>query len=120
MPPHPLPQYITAIGNNCKSLTAKTPRREGFLGQVCQQYKELVIMTAVTFNSPAAMTVTAAGSVISRDSTRIAYRQFGAGPGLVLVHGAMESGLSHRELAEALAERFSVTIYDRRGRGASG
>jgi pimeloyl-ACP methyl ester carboxylesterase len=78
-------------------------------------------MTTATVHSPtAAMTVTTASTVTSPDGTRLAYRQFGSGPGLVLVHGAMESALSHQQLAEALADRFTVTLYDRRGRGASG
>src|SRR5258706_8770560 len=79
-------------------------------------------MTAITMNSSttAQRASTQTGRVISRDGTAIAYWHFGAGPGLVLVHGAMETGLSHRQLAEALADRFTVTIYDRRGRGASG
>ena len=32
----------------------------------------------------------------------------------------MQSGLSQRDLAEALADRFTVVLPDRRGRGASG
>ena len=56
----------------------------------------------------------------SRDGTRIGYRQVGHGPGIVLIHGAMESGESHMELARALAETFTVYLPDRRGRGLSG
>jgi len=37
-----------------------------------------------------------------------------------VLHGAMQSGLSQRDLAEALADRFTVVLPDRRGRGASG
>ncbi len=60
------------------------------------------------------------GSVTSKDGTTIGYRQIGHGPGIVLVHGAMESALSHSQLAEALADTFTVCVYDRRGRGRSG
>ena len=59
-------------------------------------------------------------SVISADGTLIGYRQLGQGPGLVLVHGAMESAQSHMQLAEALADTFTVYLPDRRGRGMSG
>lgn len=59
-------------------------------------------------------------SVISKDGTTIGYRQLGQGPGLVLLHGAMESAQSHMQLAEALADRFTVYLPDRRGRGLSG
>ncbi len=57
--------------------------------------------------------------VISKDQTRISYRQMGHGPGLVVLHGAMESAQSHMQLAEALADQFTVYLPDRRGRGLS-
>src|SRR5947209_5157596 len=60
------------------------------------------------------------GSVPSQDGTTISYRQLGQGPGVVLVHGAMESAQSHMQLAEALAATFTVYVPDRRGRGLSG
>jgi pimeloyl-ACP methyl ester carboxylesterase len=60
------------------------------------------------------------GSVISKDGTTIGYRQLGAGPGLVVLHGAMESAQSHMQLAEALADMYTVYLPDRRGRGLSG
>jgi pimeloyl-ACP methyl ester carboxylesterase len=56
----------------------------------------------------------------SPDGTRIGYRQVGHGAGIVLLHGAMESGESHIELARALAGTFTVYLPDRRGRGLSG
>src|SRR5216684_2568192 len=59
-------------------------------------------------------------TVNSADGTRIGYRQLGDGPGLVLVHGAMESAQSHMQLAVALADTFTVYLPDRRGRGLSG
>jgi pimeloyl-ACP methyl ester carboxylesterase len=58
----------------------------------------------------------------SKDGTRIAHETIGSGPALVLVDGAMcfrEFGPC-RSMAEHLADRFAVTIYDRRGRGESG
>jgi pimeloyl-ACP methyl ester carboxylesterase len=58
--------------------------------------------------------------VTSKDGTVIGYRQMGQGPGLVIVHGTMESSLSHSQLAEALADIFTVYLPDRRGRGLSG
>lgn len=60
------------------------------------------------------------GSVTSRDGATIGYRQLGHGPGLVLLHGAMESAQSHMQLAGALADAFTVYLPDRRGRGLSG
>src|SRR5215469_7975959 len=60
------------------------------------------------------------GYVTSRDGTTIGYRQLGHGPGVVLLHGAMESAQSHMQLAMALANTFTVYVPDRRGRGLSG
>ncbi|MBM7783973.1 alpha/beta fold hydrolase [Tenggerimyces flavus] len=64
--------------------------------------------------------ITTALSATSADGTSLGYRSLGQGPGLVLVHGSVESAASHDELASALADSFTVTLYDRRGRGASG
>jgi pimeloyl-ACP methyl ester carboxylesterase len=58
--------------------------------------------------------------VTSKDGTTIGYRQLGAGPGVVLLHGAMESAQSHMHLARALSDAFTVYLPDRRGRGLSG
>jgi pimeloyl-ACP methyl ester carboxylesterase len=59
-------------------------------------------------------------SITSADGTRIGYRSLGHGPGVVLVHGTMSSGENHIQLAEALADAFTVIVPDRRGRGLSG
>lgn len=60
------------------------------------------------------------GEVVSADGTVIGYRRVGSGPAVLVLHGAMQSGLSQRDLAVALGDRFSVVLPDRRGRGASG
>ncbi|GHO58138.1 alpha/beta fold hydrolase [Ktedonobacter robiniae] len=59
-------------------------------------------------------------SVISKDGTTIGYRQIGNGPGLIMLHGANVSGLDFTQLAEALADSFTIYLPDRRGRGLSG
>ncbi|WP_248963499.1 alpha/beta fold hydrolase [Sphaerisporangium perillae] len=66
------------------------------------------------------MTEVTIGSVTSADGTTIGYRRLGRGPGVVLLHGAMESSHSHIELAEALSADFTCYLPDRRGRGLSG
>ncbi|MEV0146846.1 MULTISPECIES: alpha/beta hydrolase [unclassified Nonomuraea] len=58
--------------------------------------------------------------VTSADGTAVAYRRLGDGPGLVLLHGAMQTGPSNIELARALAGSHTLYVPDRRGRGASG
>jgi len=60
------------------------------------------------------------GAVTSRDGTIIGYRRFGAGRGLILLHGSASSGYHHVELAQLLSDRFTVFVPDRRGRGLSG
>jgi len=58
-------------------------------------------------------------SVISKDGTKIGYRQMGHGPGLIILHGTFESAQSHMELAEVLSDSFTLYMPDRRGRGTS-
>lgn len=78
--------------------------------------------TASVNNQPTAPARAAytTGTVTSRDGTTIGYRQLGHGPGMVMLHGAMESAQSHMQLAEALADAFTLYLPDRRGRGLSG
>ena len=60
------------------------------------------------------------GAVTSKDGTRIGYLRTGQGPAVVLLHGSNESARSHTGLALGLADRFTVYLPDRRGRGMSG
>lgn len=57
--------------------------------------------------------------IASADGTKIGYRQLGNGPGIIVLHGSMSSGYYHLQLAEALADAFTVYLVDRRGRGLS-
>jgi pimeloyl-ACP methyl ester carboxylesterase len=61
-------------------------------------------------------------TVTSKDGTTIAYDQWGQGPAVILVSGALQYrafGQGMVELAELLAPYFTVIFYDRRGRGDS-
>ena len=60
------------------------------------------------------------GSVISKDGTKIGYRQMGKGPGLILIHGPLSSSQNLLKLGSELSKKFTVYIPDRRGRGLSG
>ena len=60
------------------------------------------------------------GVVTSADGTRIGYRQLGSGPGVVLLHGGVNSSQHLMRLGSALAGTCTVDIPDRRGRGLSG
>ncbi len=51
--------------------------------------------------------------------TRIAVREFGAGPPLVLVHGLMTAGYSFRYLLDLLGNRYRLVIPDLPGAGHS-
>jgi pimeloyl-ACP methyl ester carboxylesterase len=64
--------------------------------------------------------MTVAEKIRSADGTEIAYERVGHGPPLVLVGGAWNTRKSAGELAERLADSFTVYTYDRRGRGDSG
>jgi pimeloyl-ACP methyl ester carboxylesterase len=57
--------------------------------------------------------------VTSADGTRIAFEQRGSGPPLIIVGGILGDRERDRPLAQALAGRFTVISYDRRGRGES-
>jgi pimeloyl-ACP methyl ester carboxylesterase len=59
-------------------------------------------------------------SVTSADGTLIGYRELGAGPGLVILHGTAQSSMSHIDLALHLSTSHTVYLPDRRGRGLSG
>jgi pimeloyl-ACP methyl ester carboxylesterase len=65
-------------------------------------------------------TLSSEKSFVAKDGTVIGYRHMGSGPGLVLLHGGLQSGMSFTGLGAALADRFTVYIPDRRGRGLSG
>jgi pimeloyl-ACP methyl ester carboxylesterase len=61
-------------------------------------------------------------TVTSKDGTTIAFDQWGQGPAVILVSGALQYrgfGQGMVELAELLAPYFTVLFYDRRGRGDS-
>jgi pimeloyl-ACP methyl ester carboxylesterase len=57
--------------------------------------------------------------VVSADGTKIGYRQIGNGPGLILVHGALQASQNFTQLGELLSNDFTVYIPDRRGRKMS-
>jgi len=68
------------------------------------------------------MSGTSRGRVTSADGTLITFDRSGAGPVIILVHGAF-TDRTHPILADvaaALAPWFTVINYDRRGRGDSG
>ena len=64
--------------------------------------------------------MTVAQKIASADRTPIAYERVGDGPPLIIVGGAWNTRRSGTELAERLADDFTVYTYDRRGRGDSG
>ena len=61
-----------------------------------------------------------ASAQLDTGETRIFLRRGGSGPGLLLLHGFPQTHLMWRDVAPALARRFSVVCADLRGYGASG
>jgi len=59
-------------------------------------------------------------TVRSADGTSIAYERRGHGPPLVMVHGSSVDHTRWGGVVAALAERFTLYMMDRRGRGRSG
>ncbi|MBO1740192.1 alpha/beta fold hydrolase [Leifsonia sp. TF02-11] len=76
-------------------------------------------MSRTTVTAPPTDLLTA-HLVSSEDGTPIEYFSTGTGPGLVVVHGTMQSAASQSELAGALSDTFAVHLLNRRGRGRSG
>src|SRR5262249_16444445 len=64
-------------------------------------------------------TGTPAHGRISRRTT-IGYQEIGAGPGLIVLGGALRTAEDYLPLASVLARSFTVYVVDRRGRGVSG
>ncbi len=58
-------------------------------------------------------------TVTSKDGTRIAFDQYGAGAPIILVLGAFNERPTGIPLSQFLESHFTVFNYDRRGRGAS-
>lgn len=58
-------------------------------------------------------------TVTSKDGATIGYYTIGKGPGILVLPGALAVAADYRELSKALADRFTVHIIERRGRGHS-
>ncbi|MFI7606010.1 alpha/beta fold hydrolase [Micromonospora sp. NPDC049366] len=54
--------------------------------------------------------------ITAHDGARLALHSTGAGPGIVVVHGGGVTIDVYRRLAARLADRFTVHLYNRRGR----
>jgi pimeloyl-ACP methyl ester carboxylesterase len=58
--------------------------------------------------------------VTSKDGTEIHLCVAGSGPGVILVHGGLQTSTSLSQLAKRLSDSFTVYRVDRRGRRPSG
>src|SRR6266536_4497578 len=58
-------------------------------------------------------------TIKTTDGARLSYYQLGKGPGLVILHGAIQYAFSHIELAEALSSDYTVYLPSKRSRGHS-
>jgi len=59
-------------------------------------------------------------TVTAADGTEIAVEHDGDGPPLIALHGSAATGESLQPIVSQLAADYTVTVPDRRGRGASG
>ena len=59
-------------------------------------------------------------STRSQDGTTISYRQYGSGPGIIVLPGALATAKDFDKLALALGRYFTVYTVNRRGRRGSG
>jgi pimeloyl-ACP methyl ester carboxylesterase len=58
-------------------------------------------------------------SVISKDGTQIGYQSIGRGPGILFIQGSMGTIENFTQLAQELADSFTIYLPERRGRGIS-
>ena len=58
--------------------------------------------------------------VASADGTTISYLSVGAGPGVIVLPGALTVAADYADFARSLAAHYTVHVVDRRGHGASG
>jgi pimeloyl-ACP methyl ester carboxylesterase len=101
------------------SLLQIASTRSFFDADILQGYNTTIMQRKMTAEvGTSALYTTSA--VTSQDGTTIGYRQFGRGPGLLLVHGGMMTSQNFLKLATALSDEFTVYVHDRRGRGLSG
>jgi pimeloyl-ACP methyl ester carboxylesterase len=56
----------------------------------------------------------------TQDGSTLSFYSIGHGPGLLILHGSMNYALGSLELAELLAEDYTLYLLSRRGRGLSG
>ena len=61
-----------------------------------------------------------AHTVLSKDGTKIVYFSVGGGPAVLVLPGVLSMANDYAIFACALAQRFTVHIIERRGRGESG
>jgi len=66
------------------------------------------------------MAIGDAHTVLSNDGTKIAYFSVGDGPAVLVLPGVLSMASDYANFAFALAQRFTVHIIERRGRGKSG
>jgi pimeloyl-ACP methyl ester carboxylesterase len=59
------------------------------------------------------------GNVESADGTRIGYSKYGSGPALVVCHGTHTVAQDWAAFGQEMGQRYTVCVYDRRGRGNS-
>src|SRR6476619_6454727 len=57
--------------------------------------------------------------ITSGDGAPIVVRSIGEGPGVVILHGGGVTERDYHRFAQALSNRFSVHLYNRRGRSDS-
>ena len=58
-------------------------------------------------------------TVVSQDGAKISYLTLGSGPAVIVIPGALSLAADYAAFGRALAERFTVHIIERRGRGQS-
>lgn len=79
-----------------------------------------VLAAGASATEPLLASTARSGSFESTDGTRVSFLSIGCGPAVIVIPGALSMAADYGAFARALAERFTVHIIERRGRGLSG
>lgn len=113
---------MTGVTDTARGTPRAVPRRRMVLLATAFVLSAIALLVVLHSREKTVQSLGENRVTISRDGTRIAFTKMGSGPPVVLVDGAFcyrENGPAP-DLAPLLGQHFTVFVYDRRGRGASG
>jgi pimeloyl-ACP methyl ester carboxylesterase len=96
--------FLNAVVSGCGEPSRETP-----LTPTAGQNASSVVQKATE----------SAGIAVSADGTPIGFTRYGSGPAVVVCHGTHTVARDWATFAQEMGRRYTVYVYDRRGRGKS-